>query len=211
MATLSIDERFAPLPADVQAILRAKTLLGETYIELTPGTADGPQLAEGATLSEAQVAQTVQIDEVLRTFDPKTRAALRSWLRDSAIAIDGRGQSLSQRVRRARRRPSRASTRSSARSNTQETAVRQLFANGAITFDALSRRRGELRSLIESSNTVLADDGPPRPGSDRDLPGLPDLPQRVAAHARPAAVVRAQRRSARRPARSRPPASSRRP
>jgi phospholipid/cholesterol/gamma-HCH transport system substrate-binding protein len=154
MATLSIDERFAPLPADVQATLRAKTLLGETYIELTPGTADGPQLAEGATLSKAQVSKTVQIDEVVRTFDPKTRAALRSWLRDSAIAIDGRGQSLSNAF--GELAPTFSGFDKVFRTlNTQETAVRQLFANGAITFDALSRRRGELRSLIESSNTVI--------------------------------------------------------
>ena len=102
IATLSIDERFAPLPADIKATLRAKTLLGETYIELTPGTADGPQLAEGATLPAAQVAPTIQLDEILRTFDPKTRAALRTWLRDSAIAIDGRGPRPLQLVRAPR-------------------------------------------------------------------------------------------------------------
>ena len=154
IATLSIDERFAPLPADIRATLRAKTLLGETYIELTPGTADGPQLAEGATLPAAQVAPTIQLDEILRTFDPKTRAALRTWLRDSAIAIHGRGPTLSNSF--ALLEPTFSGFDKIFRTlGTQETAVRQLFANGATTFDALSRRRGELRSLISSSNAVV--------------------------------------------------------
>ena len=154
IATLSIDERFAPLPADIKATLRAKTLLGETYIELTPGTADGPQLAEGATLPAAQVAPTIQLDEILRTFDPKTRAALRTWLRDSAIAIHGRGPTLSNSF--ALLEPTFSGFDKIFRTlGTQETAVRQLFANGATTFDALSRRRGELRSLISSSNAVV--------------------------------------------------------
>src|SRR3954451_7001928 len=34
---LAIDRQFAPLPRDTRAILREKTLLGETFVELTPG------------------------------------------------------------------------------------------------------------------------------------------------------------------------------
>src|SRR5947209_20594847 len=36
IATIELDRRFAPLHADARAILRQKTLLGETYVELTP-------------------------------------------------------------------------------------------------------------------------------------------------------------------------------
>src|SRR3954453_2335145 len=34
-ATLEIDPKYAPIRTDAQAILRQKTLLGETYVELT--------------------------------------------------------------------------------------------------------------------------------------------------------------------------------
>src|SRR5215207_350969 len=37
-ALIEMEEDYAPLPKDVKAILRQKTLLGETYVELTPGT-----------------------------------------------------------------------------------------------------------------------------------------------------------------------------
>src|SRR5215470_14114630 len=46
-ATIEMDERYAPVPKDTRAILRQKTLLGETYVELTPGTASAPTLPEG--------------------------------------------------------------------------------------------------------------------------------------------------------------------
>src|SRR5436309_9993964 len=36
--TIQLDAAYAPLPSDAKAILRQKTLLGETYVELTPGT-----------------------------------------------------------------------------------------------------------------------------------------------------------------------------
>src|ERR671939_1711486 len=36
--TIQLEPRYSPLPSDARAILRQKTLLGETYVELTPGT-----------------------------------------------------------------------------------------------------------------------------------------------------------------------------
>ena len=45
-ATIELDTAYAPIPKDTKAILRQKTLLGETYVELTPGLPerrDGPR------------------------------------------------------------------------------------------------------------------------------------------------------------------------
>src|SRR5918999_3191355 len=50
-ATLEIDDEFAPLPENTRAKLRLKTLLGETYVELTPGGPTAPTL--GAALEAA--------------------------------------------------------------------------------------------------------------------------------------------------------------
>ena len=63
--------KYAPLPSDARAILRQKTLLGETYVELTPGSAGAPKLPEGGSLPEGAVSDTVELDEILRTFDPR--------------------------------------------------------------------------------------------------------------------------------------------
>src|SRR3979411_852212 len=38
VATIEVDPRFAPIHTDAHAILRQKTLLGETFVELTPGS-----------------------------------------------------------------------------------------------------------------------------------------------------------------------------
>ena len=40
-AVIEIEPEFAPISADARAILRQKTLLGETYVELTSGTEPG--------------------------------------------------------------------------------------------------------------------------------------------------------------------------
>ena len=73
---LEIDARYAPLAKDTRAILRQKTLLGETYVELAPGSKSSGTIPDGGDLPEGQVADTVQLDEILRTFDPEDPRAL---------------------------------------------------------------------------------------------------------------------------------------
>ncbi|MGH3266490.1 MAG: MlaD family protein, partial [Trebonia sp.] len=91
-AVLEIDRQYVPRPAGTRAILRQKTLLGETYVELSAGNPHGPKLRDGAALAQAQVAPTVQLDQILSAFDPTTRRAFQTWMQQGGIALTGRGQ-----------------------------------------------------------------------------------------------------------------------
>ena len=81
-----------PRPADTHAILRAKTLLGETYVELSPGNPNGPKIPDGGSIPQAQVSPTVQLDQIFSTFDPATRTALETWMQQAGIALTNRGE-----------------------------------------------------------------------------------------------------------------------
>src|SRR5690349_10503253 len=94
-ATIELDPKYAPIPTDTEAILRQKTLLGETYVELTPGDRDASEpLPEGGELAAGNVSDAVQLDEIFRTFDPETRAAFQTWMISAAEALHGRGADL---------------------------------------------------------------------------------------------------------------------
>jgi virulence factor Mce-like protein len=154
VATIEIDSRYAPLPANTRAMLRQKTLLGETYVELTQGSRDGPKLAEGATLPKAQVEPSVQLDEIFRTFDARTRAAFQSWMQQLAIASAGRGADLSATI--ANLEPFAEDANRLLRVlDTQQGAVRQLIHGTGQVFGALSERQGQLQGLIRNSATVF--------------------------------------------------------
>lgn len=154
LATAAIDARYAPLPESTRAILRTKTLLGETYIELTPGSREGPELEDGGTLPEANVAESVQLDEIFRTFNAQTRAAFQEWMQEAAVAINGQGQNLSYAL--GSLDPTVSEFASLFRTlDSQSLAVQQLFRNGATTFQALRGREGQLADLIRSSNAVF--------------------------------------------------------
>lgn len=94
VAELQIDAKYAPLPADTQAQLRAKTLLGETYVELSPGSKGARKLPEGGRLPAGQVKGTVELDEILRTFDAPTRRSLQTWFQGWSKSVDGRAGSI---------------------------------------------------------------------------------------------------------------------
>jgi phospholipid/cholesterol/gamma-HCH transport system substrate-binding protein len=154
LATVAIDDQYAPLPESTRAILRTKTLLGETYIELTPGSRKSAELGDGATLAEANIAESVQLDEIFRTFDSQTRAAFQEWMQEAAVAINGQGQNLSSAI--GGLEPTFAEFDKLFRVlDTQRLAVAQLFRNGATTFQALRGREGQLADLIQSSNAVF--------------------------------------------------------
>jgi len=155
LATIDIEDKYAPIPKGTRAILRTKTLLGETYVELTPGNADGPQLHDGDKLARANVAESAQLDEIFRTFDVRTRKAFQEWMQEGAIAIEGQGQSFSNAL--AELDPFFSELDQALRLlDTQRLAVKQLFSNGATTFRALRGREGELASLIRNSNAVFS-------------------------------------------------------
>ena len=154
-ATLELDAEYAPIPRDTQAILRQKTLLGETYVELTPGSEESGSVEEGGALPAAQVSEAVQLDEVFRAFDPRTRAAFQGWMQGSAAALRGRGDDLSVAI--ASLEPFADEAERALRLlDTQELAVRRLIRDGGEVFGALSERRGQLRGLIENANAVFA-------------------------------------------------------
>ena len=154
VATLEIDTPYAPIPSDTRAMLRQKTLLGETYVELTQGDRSGPKLPEGGTLPKAQVQPSVQLDEIFRTFDAKTRAAFQTWMQQLAIASTGRGADLSAAI--ANLEPFAEDANKVLRVlDTQQGAVQQLVRNTGEVFGALSERQGQLQGLIRNSGIVF--------------------------------------------------------
>jgi phospholipid/cholesterol/gamma-HCH transport system substrate-binding protein len=155
LATLRIKPEYAPLPADTKAILRQKTLLGETYVELSPGDKRGVKLKDGGKLAQGNIADTVQLDEIFRSFDAKTRTALQSWLDEQGRALDGRGRDLNAALGNLTPFEKDATTLLEIL-NEQKTDTSRLVANTGIVFDALTERGTQLRSLIENSNAVFA-------------------------------------------------------
>ena len=81
--TIEVAPKYAPIASDTRAILRQKTLLGETYIELTGGSQNAPPLPDGGHLANSRTVDSTQIDEIFQALDPQTRKAFQPWMHNS--------------------------------------------------------------------------------------------------------------------------------
>jgi phospholipid/cholesterol/gamma-HCH transport system substrate-binding protein len=175
-ATLEIEPEFAPISDDARAILRQKTLLGETFVELTSGTEPGKQsvpialgaqggatdadadaaepLPEGGHLADSQVTEAVQIDEIFNALDPETRAAFQRWQANAAVAIQDRGQDLNDSFGNLGPFITDASDLLEVLRR-QRAALRGVVRDTGETFEALTERDRELAGVITGSNATF--------------------------------------------------------
>jgi phospholipid/cholesterol/gamma-HCH transport system substrate-binding protein len=154
-AVMQLDSPYAPRPADTRAILRSKSLLGETYVELSPGSKTAPKLPDGGTIPRTQISPSVQLDQILSTFDPATRRAFSIWQQQDGIALTNRGQDFNQAF--AELYPFATNVDSVlAVLHRDNAATSALLRNGGQVFSALSRSPAELQGFIRNSNAVFA-------------------------------------------------------
>jgi phospholipid/cholesterol/gamma-HCH transport system substrate-binding protein len=156
LATLEIKREFAPLKANARAILRQKTLLGETYVELTTGSRDAPDVKEDGRLSDGRVKPAVEFDEFLDVFDKPTRTAIQEWQASAAQASAGRGRDLSDALGNLPSFTENSETVVDVLDK-RRVALRDLVHNAGRTFEQISRDEGALSTLVRR-NTELFDE-----------------------------------------------------
>ena len=176
-AVIEIQPQFAPISSDAHAILRQKTLLGETFVELTSGTKPGQKAApvslgsaaassdsgaqhvesvpEGGTLGVGQTQNATQIDDIFNALDAQTRKAFQRWQANAAVAINGRGFDLNESIGNLSPFLTDASDILSTLRR-QKLALRGLVRDTGTVFNAISERNQELAGSITGSDTTFA-------------------------------------------------------
>ena len=149
-ATLEIESRYAPLRSNMHAILRQKTLLGETYVQLIPKGNDAPYLPDGGKLAQSQVERSVTLDDILSALDPKTRRAFQQWQQSVALGIAGQGEQINSDFAELEPFVEHANKLVTILAS-QEGAVTALVHNTGVLFNALAGRDHELEQLIVNS------------------------------------------------------------
>lgn len=153
-ATVEVSGKYAPIRSNMHAILRQKTLLGETYIQLEPEFPQGPPLPDGAQLPNSQVEPSVTLDDILSALNPKTREAFKIWMQSVAAGLGGRGEQVNASF--AELQPFvENSNKLVAILASQEGALRAVIHNTGTVFDALTEREGQYRGLIANGERTF--------------------------------------------------------
>jgi phospholipid/cholesterol/gamma-HCH transport system substrate-binding protein len=155
LATIEIDRRYAPVRSDAKAMLRQKTLLGETFVEMTLGTQDAGFVPEGGRLDNERVDPSVELDEILDSLDPYTRQAFRTWQQDLGASVEGRGRDLNDSFGNLPGFVEEGGDLFSVLDQ-QKLALKTLVRETGTVFGALTERESQLRTLVSSQDDVFS-------------------------------------------------------
>jgi len=123
-----------PIYRDATVRVRTKTLVGESYIDVDPGTPSEGAMPEGYGLPVTAADEAVPLERILSAVTPQTRRNIRRTLRGVGGGLENRGNRL----------------------NRLAGAVRPTVADGGRLMEVLAPQRRRLATLIQDSGDVLA-------------------------------------------------------
>ena len=95
---LKLQTSVKPLPVDSTVLIRPRSALGLKYVQITRGRSE-QGFGDGATIPLRNARpEPVEIDQVLNTFDERTRAGSRSNLTEFGNGFAGRGQDVNRTI-----------------------------------------------------------------------------------------------------------------
>ena len=151
---LAIDDEYAPLREDARVAVRAKSLLGEAYVQLTLGTAGSRVVDDRGSLPLAASVSTERLDDVLATFDPRTRASVRRFVAGFEDAVEDRRVDLSATLGEAQP-AARESVDLAELVDRQRGSLRRLIRDGGAVLAEAGEREGAIQELVSQGNALF--------------------------------------------------------
>lgn len=160
VATVTIeikDRDQAPIYKDARLLVRTKTLVGENYIDLDPGTPAAGEVPKGAILPVRNAEEAVQLDQILSSFDEETRKSIRRNIQEIGTGVGSEQGKDLNRLFGAVRPTVDSGTKLLRIVDGQRAQVGQLINDTGTVLDALGRRDSDVRSLARSAKTTAVE------------------------------------------------------
>lgn len=178
------DQDFAPFRRGTTARIRSvgQATITNRYVAINPAPDDAPDMGDGSTLAATDTNGIVDLDAILSSVDPKTRANLRGLFANGAAIYAGSGAPKFNAML-AKLNPSLAQVNELTGELAQDrAAVGRLARTGATTAKAVAERSPQLQQAITGSATAfraIADQRTALASALDRAPGTLDLAGRV--------------------------------
>lgn len=149
--TMQLDPQAVPLHQGAQVTVRSKTMLDETYLDLTDG--HGPAIANGSSLPPSTGHPSVKLDDVLTSLDTPTRQALGATLQSSGRATAGTRPDIGRSMQGVGDLGQSGSDALKAL-NAQSTDLAQLTGNTNSLLRSLDTGQGRIAQVVSDSNAL---------------------------------------------------------
>lgn len=128
---VEIDDDSIGLHKGVQIRVGAKSLIGESYVDIIDGT--GTPVPSGTTITEASVIENVALQDVVESLDAESLRSLKRVARSLGNATDGNAEEISQTL----------------------TGLGYLGRQGYTAIDAIAAQNRDLVSFARRTTLVL--------------------------------------------------------
>jgi len=93
---IELDGGHSPVYRDAKVLVRSKSVAGENYVELDPGSPRAGAVPDGGRLPIQRAQEATQLDQVLSVLDPHRRRQLQRALAGLGGGLDRRGGDLNR-------------------------------------------------------------------------------------------------------------------
>ncbi|MGZ4561235.1 MAG: MlaD family protein [Mycobacteriaceae bacterium] len=140
-----------PLHQGATVQVRTKTLIGETFMEITDGT--GQALPSGTTLPDGAGRPGTDLNAVLTSLDPGTTGALASSVRSLGASTQDGKASISQALQGLGDLGREGKTTLDALA-AQSADLQHLTGSAAALLAALNNRQGQIAQMVDDANQL---------------------------------------------------------
>lgn len=154
LVTMRIDPGVR-LRTDVKAYVQPKSLIGEQYVDLvrSPGSS-ASYIPAGYRIPRSRTGQSVQINAILNTLDPQTRAAMTQTLRQLGVAVQGQAGDINQSIPQVEQ--ATANLRPIVQVTDREQAyLNEILKDVAIIMQALADEQQSLGQVVDSGDVAV--------------------------------------------------------
>jgi len=183
--TMVIKDEGRPVHEDARIQIRPRLFLeGNLFVDMRPGSPSAPELPDGGTIPIQQTSNSVQLDQVLTTFQADVRGNLQLLLQElgNGLTKYGGAEGLRELYRSGGPAYKNTALVNEALLGTKEGDLRGLVKNFDRVFVALNRNQPQLQDLVTNLRTVtgsFAAESAALRTSVAELPGVLDAARPV--------------------------------
>jgi len=151
---LEVDGKYGPFPADSRVGVRLRSLVGENYLEVVPGSSNRT-IADGGRMPLSRANDYVEIDEILSVLQGDTRKRTRALLEDLGATVGPRGRELNSLIEGASGVLDEGSNLAGLLDG-DRAAVARLIDNVGVLSRSVAARGSELRSFARDARGTFS-------------------------------------------------------
>jgi virulence factor Mce-like protein len=149
---MGIYPQFQPVYTDAQVLIRPKSLLGEKYVDMSRGHSN-VEIPDGGSIPETQAFTQVELDQVLQSSDPATRAAFSTDIQSLGQGLAGRGADVNATIPELRTIAEHL-TPVSARFKDRTAQIDHILVDTDTILSTLADEHQQLATLLQSADAV---------------------------------------------------------